>query len=106
MDEVTVAGYLNTLQSAIGAGVGLNLDVAADYANWIPLGTDGGALTDRINLLLMNGQMSDTLRTRIISAATAVRVPADAAGAQTALKNRVKLAIFMAMSSSEYIVQR
>jgi uncharacterized protein (DUF1800 family) len=106
VDEVSVAGYLNTMQTTIGTGIGLKTDVTADYASWIPLATDGGALTDRINLLLMNGQMSDALRIRIISAATAVPVPASGTKVQTALVNRVKLAIFMAMSSSEYIAQR
>ncbi len=106
VDEVSVAGYLNTLQNTVATGVGLKGDVTADYTSWLPYASDGGALTDRLNLLLMNGQMSDTLRIRIISAATAIRVPASGTGVQTALANRIKLAIFMVMSSSEYIAQR
>jgi len=106
VDEVTVAGYLNVLQGAISSGVGTKLDVTPDYSSWLPYATDGGALTDRINLLLLNGQMSDTLRLRIISAATAVKVPASGSGVQTALTNRIKLALYMAMASSEYIAQR
>jgi len=106
VDEVTVAGYLNVLQGAISSGVGTKVDVTPDYSSWLQYATDGGALTDRINLLLMNGQMSDTLRLRIISAATAVKVPASGTGVQTALTNRIKLALYMAMASSEYIAQR
>ncbi len=106
VDEVSVAGYLNTMQNAIGTGFGIKNDVQSTYANEIPLATDGVLLTDRLNLLLLNGQMSETLRIRIISAATAVFVPADADRRQVALTNRVKLAILMTMASPEYLAQR
>jgi hypothetical protein len=49
--------------------------------------------------------MSSTLRTRIVDSVNSVAIPAT--GVQTtALTNRVKLAIYMTMGSSEYMVQR
>ena len=77
----------------------------ANYASEIAVANDANALVDRVNLLLMSGQMSSTMRTRIIEAVNAVAIPTT--GSQTAaLTNRAKLAIYMTMASSEYMVQR
>ena len=112
VDEVSVAGYLNTLQTTIDAGAGATVngarDVRSTYAAEVALASDPGALVDRVNLLLMNGRMSGGLRTRILEALGSINVPTT--GAQTtintALTNRAKLAIYMTMASSEYLVQR
>jgi uncharacterized protein (DUF1800 family) len=107
VDEVTVAGYLNTMQSAIDGGIGTGRDVRAAYAAEIALANDVNALVDRVDLLLTGGRMSSGLRGRLVSAVGAINVPANAGTAQTtALTNRVKLAIFMTMASPEYLVQR
>ncbi len=108
-DEVTVAGYVNTMQTTIDQGIGATAnglrDVRANYASEIAVANDANALVDRVNLLLMSGQMSSTMRTRIIEAVNAVAIPTT--GSQTAaLTNRAKLAIYMTMASSEYMVQR
>ena len=112
VDEVSVAGYLNTLQTTIDVGAGATVngarDVRSTYAAEVALASDPGALVDRVNLLLMNGRMSGGLRTRILEALGSINVPTT--GAQTtintALTNRAKLAIYMTMASSEYLVQR
>lgn len=112
VDEVTVAGYLNTMQTTIDQGAGASTggvrDVRSTYASEVALANDPNALTDRINLLLLNGRMSGSLRSRIFEAVGSVNVPTT--GSQTtintALTNRAKLAIYMAMASSEYVVQR
>jgi uncharacterized protein (DUF1800 family) len=106
VDEVSVAGYLNTLQGAIGAGVGTGRDVTANYSTEIGLATDANALADRVNLLLLNGQMSGNLRSRITGAVSGVNLPASGTARTSALTNRAKLAIFMAMASPEYLAQR
>lgn len=111
VDEVTVAGYLNTMQATINAGIGQTVngarDVLPNYAAEIALANDPNALADRMDLLLMNGRMSSTTRTRIVQAVSAVNVPTAAGTAQTtALTNRAKLAIYMTMASPEYLVQR
>jgi uncharacterized protein (DUF1800 family) len=109
VDEVTVSGYLNTMQTTIDAGIGATAngvrDVRSTYATEIAIASDANALVDRVNLLLLNGQMSSTLRSRIVDSVNSVAIPAT--GLQTtALTNRVKLAIYMTMGSSEYMVQR
>ena len=106
VDEVSVAGYVNTLQGAIGAGVGTGHDITANYATEAGLATDPNALTDRMNLLLLNGTMSTNLRSRITGAVSGVALPATGTARTTALNNRAKLAVFMAMASPEYLAQR
>lgn len=108
VDEVTIAGYLNTMQTTIDAGIGATVSGARDVRTLYPaetaLANDPGALVDRTNLLLMNGAMSSRLRTRIVEAVGGIAVPAT--NPQAALLNRSKLAVYMTMASSEYLVQR
>ena len=109
VDEVTVSGFLNTMQATIDQGIGTVTggarDVRSAYAAEIAIASDANALVDRVNLLLMSGQMSSILRGRIVESVNAIAVPS--MGSQTAaLTNRAKLAIFMTMASSEYMVQR
>jgi hypothetical protein len=109
VDEVTVAGYLNTMQTTIDAGIGTTVngarDVRPNYAPEVALANDPGALVDRMDLILMSGRMSPATRTRIVEAVSAVNVPATG-NQTTALTNRAKLAIYMTMASPEYLVQR
>jgi hypothetical protein len=109
VDEVSVAGYLNTMQTAINSGVGASNDIATSYPNELAVASDATALTARINLLLLYGQMSSGLQSKIIAAVNAVTIPgATSTQAQitAAQLNRAKLAIFMTMASPEYITQR
>lgn len=115
VDEVTVAGYLNTIQGAIERGIGstptggTGPDVQSAYTNEIAVASDANALLDRVNRLLFYGQMSATLRQRILDAVNSIVVPGGTA-TQTqinaALLQRVKLAIFLSMASGEYLAQR
>lgn len=108
VDEVTVAGYLNTMQTTIDAGIGTAVngvrDVRPNYAAEIALANDPGALADRLDLILMSGRMSPATRNRIIEAVSAINIPQT--NPTTALTNRAKLAIYMTMASPEYLVQR
>ncbi len=114
VDEVSVAGYLNTLQTTVDAGIGSTApaggrDVRTTYAAEIALARDPGALVERMNLLLLNGQKSPTLRSRIVDAVTGVAIPGGSATPtqiNNALLNRSKLAVYMSMASAEYLAQR
>lgn len=111
VDEVTVAGYLNTMQATLANGTGQLRDgvrdVSSTYSAEIALANDPNALVDRMDLILMSGRMSPATRTRIVQAVSAINVPAAAGTAQTnALTNRAKLAIYMSMASPDYLVQR
>lgn len=108
--EPTVIGYLNYMQNAVAYGVGTGFDVKPNYQNELALVDNPAKLVDRINLLLLNGNMSSTLRAQILSAVSSVQRPA-ATSTNAELRSRlasyrVQLAIFLAMASPEYIVQK
>jgi uncharacterized protein (DUF1800 family) len=109
VDEVSVAGYVNTMQSAIDAGIGNNRDVIANYNDLLTLADNGGNLVDRVNLLLVANGMSSSFRQRVLDAVNAIAIPA-AGSAQTqidaARRNRIKTAILLTMASPEYLIQR
>jgi uncharacterized protein (DUF1800 family) len=115
VDEVSVAGYLNVMLGAIGTGIGPHPksttvgDVFSTYATEVAIARDSGKLADRMNLLLLYGQMSPGLRTRIVNAVNAVVIPAPpatTAQVNAALANRAELAVFMTTASPEYLAQR
>jgi uncharacterized protein (DUF1800 family) len=111
VDEVTVAGYVNTISSTIDQGIGTATggvrDVRATYAAEIALADNPSALIDRLNTLLFYGQMSDLLRGQITTAVDAIAIPATGQTAIDAAKlNRVKTAILFSMASPEYLTQR
>ncbi|MCL6483866.1 MAG: DUF1800 family protein, partial [Janthinobacterium lividum] len=108
--EPSVTGYLNFMQDAIRGGVGESRAVRADYTAELALASEPGALLDRIDLLLMSGNMSSRLRSKILATVTSIAIPAasasNAAQVTTAKTYRVHLAIFLAMASPEYLVQK
>lgn len=108
--EPSVTGYLNFMQEAVNSGVGDARLVKPDYTNELAVSADANALVDRVDLLLMNGAMSSRLRGQIVNAVNSITLPAASAtnGPQIAnlQANRVKLAIFLAMASTDYLVQK
>lgn len=107
--ESSVAGYLNTLRSAIsgGFGSGSPRDVQPDYGEVLGLADRPDALVDRIGAMLVAGDMSPELRAQAIDAVGSVAVStSNAQSAATARLNRVKLAIFLVMASPDYLVQK
>jgi len=108
--EPSVTGYLNFMQDTIANGVGESLEVKPDYSGELALAADAPALLDRIDLLLMNGTMSTRLRSRLLTAVNSVAIPtgasATATQVATAKSNRVKLAVYLTMASSDYLVQK
>ncbi len=110
VDEVSTAGYLNTLQNAINIGIGTGQDITSAYSAETAIANDPAALVDRMNLLLMYGTMSTTLRNRIVEAVNSVPLPAatdtNQAQVASARLNRAKLAVLLTMASPEYLTQR
>ena len=108
--EPSVTGYLNLMQDVIPHGVGSARDVQADYRNELALAEQPALLVERINLLLLNGAMTPALARQIVAAVGSVSLPAPSASNATALagakNNRVYLAIYLAMASPEYLVQK
>jgi hypothetical protein len=71
---------------------------AVDVSWLTPLASDPGALVDRLNVLMLHGTMSDEMRAEIVTAVGAV-------AASPPLK-RVRTAVYLVASSSQYQVQR
>jgi uncharacterized protein (DUF1800 family) len=105
-DVSTVVGYLNYLQSAIGSGPVNGPDIFSNYTTEIALAATPDALLDRINLLLMAGEMDSTLRSQILSAVNSIAIPSgDQTAINNALANRVKAAIYLTMASPSFAAQ-
>jgi hypothetical protein len=103
------------MQTAIGTGIGSvppggsGPDIQSAYTSETAIANDAGALADRMNYLLLYGQMSSTLRQRLMDAITGVTVPSGSATQvqiNAALLNRTKIAVFLTMTSPEYLAQR
>lgn len=102
-DVSSVVGYLNFMQYSIGADNGQGPDIFSSYAAETALAATPDLLLDRIDLLLMAGTMSSTLRGQVLSAVDSIAIPSGSQSEiDTALANRVKLAIYVIMASPAY----
>jgi hypothetical protein len=105
-DVSTVVGYLNYMQTAIGADAVNGPDVFSNYTTEIALAATPDQLVDRVNLLLMAGEMDSTLRSQILAAVNSVPIPSgDQTAINAALANRVKTAIYLTMAAPSYAAQ-
>jgi uncharacterized protein (DUF1800 family) len=106
-DVSTVVGYLNFMQSAIGADATTGPDVFSNYTTEIGLAATPDQLIDRINLLLMAGEMDSTLSSQILAAVNAIPIPTtgDQTAINAALTSRVQTAIYLTMASPSYSSQ-
>ncbi len=102
----TVVGYLNYMQNAIGSNSSSGSDIFSNYGAEINLAANPDALLDRINLLLMAGEMDSSLRSQILSAVESVPVPSgDQNAINAALTTRVEIAIYLTMASPSFSAQ-
>ena len=97
-EETSVVGYLNYMRGVIQNGAGTSNDIKPDYTAELALAATPDLLVDRVNLLLMQNQMSATLRSQILAAITS--------NPNNSANNKVYLAIFLTMASPEYLVQK
>jgi uncharacterized protein (DUF1800 family) len=105
-DVSTVVGYLNYMQDAIGADATRGPDIYSNYGAEIAIADMPDQLVDRINLLLMAGEMDSNLRGEIISAVGSIPVPGTGINEiNAALSNRVKTAIYLTMAAPSYSAQ-
>ncbi len=103
----TVVGYINYLQNAIGANAQGGPDVFSYYATEMTLAATPDQLLDRINLLLMSGQMSSTLYNQILAAVDAIPIPSgDQNAINAALLARVQTAIYLTVASPDFAAQQ
>ena len=102
----TVVGYLNYMQTAVSSDDTHGFDIFSSYAAEMNLANNPGALVDRVNLLLMSGQMDSTLYSQILSAVSAISVPTGNQNAtNAAFAARVRTAVFLTLASPAYCAQ-
>lgn len=101
VDELSVASYLNTIGSLLSNGLGGFKPTLSALAG---LATDSKALVDWINLRLTANQLSASTVATIRGAVDALKVTATATPAKQS--EALQTALFLAMASSDYLVQK
>jgi uncharacterized protein (DUF1800 family) len=106
VNESTAATWVNRAASMAGGGVGWNgstVDVGTMLAPQVALASAGNidGLIQNLNLLLYNGRMSAALKQDLLDATTTVGGITPASHL-----NRARVALFLALASPEYLVQR
>jgi len=121
--ETSVSGYVNFMRDNIDSGVGqfngtvkgvaLNRrDLQADFSAELVLADQPAALVERVNSKLMVGAMPADLKTEIQGAVEKIAIPAlssngsNQAQVNAAKRARVNAAIFLAVISPEFVVQK
>jgi uncharacterized protein (DUF1800 family) len=102
----SVVGYINYMQNAIGSSAAGGPDLFSSYETEMSLAATPSALLDRINLLLMAGEMDGTLYGQILAAINAIPIPTgDTNAINAALLSRVQTAIYLTMASPSFCAQ-
>jgi uncharacterized protein (DUF1800 family) len=118
VNESSVGGYLNAMQTTIRSGIFVNApdvpqstsnatngyDITAAYTAELALAADAVALVKRLNLLLCAGQMAAANQTLIVTALNATAVTASST--DSVKRDRVAAAVLLVMASSEYLIQK
>jgi uncharacterized protein (DUF1800 family) len=99
--EISVAAYANFIQGVIQNGIGTGSDVRADYASINAIADNADVLVARVNQMLAANSLSGATVTSIRDAVNAIPMTAN-----NARQNRAQLAIFLTMTSPEYLVQK
>jgi uncharacterized protein (DUF1800 family) len=100
VNESSVGGYLNYLQTVISNGINSG-DIKASYSAELALADDAAALLARINLQLCAGQLTAASQNLILAALNAMVTTTDAQKL-----NRVYAAVLLVMASTDYLVQK
>lgn len=102
----TVVGYLNFMENAIASNPVNGSDIFSSYSAELNLAATPDALLDRINLLLMAGEMDSTLRRQILNAVNAIAIPSgDQNAINAAEADRVMTAVYLTMASPAFNAQ-
>ena len=100
--QTSVAGYLNSMLNTLELGGGSSFDIQSDYAFANTLAHDTAALIEHTDLLLTHGNMSDELKALVTQAVELVPMPAQ--NDASARLKRSHIAVYLTMSSPEYLV--
>ncbi len=107
--EVSVAGYLNYMRGS-WLNVSASRDVQPDFVSELAVADTPATLVERVNMLLMSGQMSSILRGQIETAVADRSIPAsngnNQAAIDTAKRDRVSIAVLLTLASPDYLTQK
>jgi hypothetical protein len=112
VDEVSVAGYVNTMFTAINSGLGVPSggapDVRISFAAEIAVADNADALVERANRLLFYGAMPSSLRSRLVETANSIPIPANgsAAEVEAARLSRVRAIVLLSAAAPDFLIQR
>ena len=118
VNESSVGGYLNYLQSQLRdgmriyaadqpnnpAGADTTTDITVPYTAELALVLDAAALVRRLNLLLCAGQLSASNQALIVAALNATAL--GATSTDNAKRDRVAAAVLLVMAASDYLIQK
>lgn len=103
--ESTMAAWVNRAEKFVGTGLGYDgtgPDVVTSLSDEIALAARGTSdLVDRLNTVLLGGRMSSKLRSSILRNMATLQGAPESRNAE-----RARLAIFLVLSSPEYLTQR
>ena len=102
INEIANIGYANYMHNVVTTKSNPNLE--PDYTAEIGIANDSTALTDRIDLLLTGGVLSQANKDRIKQAVDSITLPAT--NDTDARFNRVAAAIILTMVSPQYLIQK
>jgi len=97
LTEPTVVGYLNYMAGTVNNA----RNIKADYSTEKSLASDPAALVAHLNLCLSSGALTTANQSLIVNAISSI-----AATTEAGLLNRIYAAVFMVMSSTDYLIQR
>ena len=107
-NEVSLATFANYQRA--WAGYSVTRDIQHDYTAELALADNPAALLDRLDLLLMSGQMTATQRNLVTAAINGRAIPAATGSNQAAIdsarRDRVSIAVVLTMASPDYVVQK
>jgi uncharacterized protein (DUF1800 family) len=110
-NEVSNGSWIRAIEIAAEQGYGseccnlfYNRDITSAYTPEVTLANNPDALIDRLNVLLMSGQISAALRADVREGINTIAIPAT--NSADAKRKRVQIAVLLMMSSPEYLVQK
>lgn len=104
VNETSVAGYVNFLQSAVQGARFPVADITMDYSGMVEIALDSRELLDRLDLLLTGNQLSEGVKDTIRTAMDSVALTATSSTADRL--RRVHIGVTLVLASTDYLIQK
>ena len=104
VNEISVAGYVNFIESVIPGSRFPVADVALDYSAEVAMADDPVALLDRLDLIMTGNQLTTATRDLIIGSIESVSIGTSSEDADRL--RRVQIAVLLILSSPDYLIQK